>query len=263
MNGNRIRALILRHLFLYRRSLPRLMEIFYWPLLDLVVWGFITVYLNQFKSGLPSIVAFFIGALILWDILFRAQQGITISFLEEIWSRNLMNIFASPVKPGEFLAAIMTISLCKVGAVLIVSVLVAWAFYSFNLFILGISLIPFIFNLIIMGWSIGILTTAIIMRYGQEAEVMAWGMVFLFQPVSCVFYPVSVLPGFLEAIAQWIPSSHVFEGMRSVITDNSFPLKELIWASGLNALYLLAAILWFHYMYNVVKEKGILVRVGE
>ena len=263
MNGNRIRALILRHLFLYRRSLPRLMEIFYWPLLDLVVWGFITVYLNQFKSGLPSIVAFFIGALILWDILFRAQQGITISFLEEIWSRNLMNIFASPVKPGEFLAATMTISLCKVGAVLIVSVLVAWAFYSFNLFILGISLIPFIFNLIIMGWSIGILTTAIIMRYGQEAEVMAWGMVFLFQPVSCVFYPVSVLPGFLEAIAQWIPSSHVFEGMRSVITDNSFPLKELIWASGLNALYLLAAILWFHYMYNVVREKGILVRVGE
>ena len=263
MNSNRIHALILRHLFLYKRSLPRLMEIFYWPLLDLVVWGFITVYLGQFKSGLPSVVAFFIGALILWDILFRAQQGITISFLEEIWSRNLMNLFASPVKPSEFLAATMIISLFKVGAVLIVSVCLAWTFYSFNLFILGLSLIPFILNLIIMGWSIGILTTAVIMRYGQEAEVLAWGLVFIFQPVSCVFYPVSVLPGFLQAVAQIIPAAHVFEGMRAVIATEGFPLTELIWASGLNALFLLASILWFHYTYNVAKAKGILVRVGE
>tara|TARA_B100000315_G_scaffold260910_1_gene327207 strand:+ start:1659 stop:2378 length:720 start_codon:yes stop_codon:yes gene_type:complete len=238
------------------------MEIFYWPLLDLVVWGFITVYLSQFKSGLPSVVTFFIGALILWDILFRAQQGITISFLEEIWSRNLMNLFASPLKPGEFLAATMIISLCKVGAVLIVAVLVAWAFYSFNLFILGVSLIPFILNLIIMGWVIGILTTAIIMRYGQEAEVLAWGMVFIFQPVSCVFYPVAVLPMFLQSIAHWIPAAHVFEGMRDVITNNSFPLTELIWASGLNTLYLFASFFLFHHIYNVAKAKGILVRVG-
>ncbi len=239
------------------------MEIFYWPLLDLVVWGFITVYLGQFESGLPHIAAFFIGALILWDILFRAQQGITISFLEEIWSRNLMNLFASPLKPGEFLAATIIISFCKVVAVLIVSVFVAWAFYSFNLFVLGVSLIPFILNLIIMGWSIGILTTAIIMRYGQEAEVMAWGMVFIFQPVSCVFYPVSVLPGFLQTVAHVIPAAHVFEGMRAVITNDGFPLPELMWASGLNALYLLASILWFHHIYDVVKAKGILVRVGE
>jgi ABC-2 type transport system permease protein len=173
-----------------------------------------------------------------------------------------MNLFASPLKPGEFLAATMIISLSKVGAVLIVSVLVAWAFYSFNLFILGISLIPFILNLIIMGWVIGILTTAIIMRYGQEAEVLAWGMVFIFQPVSCVFYPISVLPGFLQTVAQLIPAAHVFEGMRDVITNSNFPLTELMWASGLNAIYLFAAILWFHYVYGVAKDKGILVRVG-
>ena len=263
MNSNRIRALIFRHLFLYRRSLPRLMEIFYWPLLDLVVWGFITLYLDRFKSGLPSVVAFFIGALILWDILFRAQQGITISFLEEVWSRNLMNLFASPVTPGEFLTATMTLSLCKVGAVLIVSVLVAWIFYSFNLFILGLSLIPFILNLIIMGWFIGILTTAIIMRYGQEAEVLAWGMVFIFQPVSCVFYPVNVLPDLLQVVAQLIPAAHVFEGMRAVITNNGFPFTELMWASGLNVLYIIGAIAWFHHTHAIVKIKGILVRVGE
>src|SRR5215467_13361424 len=160
-------ALVGRHLYLYRRSLPRIMEIFYWPFLDLVIWGFITVYLARFQSQIPGFVTFFLGALILWDILFRSQQGVTISFLEEIWSRNLMNLFASPLTPGEFLGATMALSVGKVLAVSCVTVLAAWVFYSFNVFVLGLSLIPFVLNLIITGWCIGVLTTGLIMRYGQ------------------------------------------------------------------------------------------------
>src|SRR5438034_6238597 len=133
MKLHRIVALLTRHLYLYRRSLPRLMEIFYWPFLDLVVWGFITVYLMRFQGQLPGVVTFFLGALILWDVLFRAQQGITISFLEEIWARNLMNLFASPLKTGEFLAATMILSVSKVLAVSCVTVLAALAFYSFKI----------------------------------------------------------------------------------------------------------------------------------
>ena len=117
MKVHRIYALVARHLYLYRRSLPRMMEIFYWPFLDLVIWGFITVYLMKFQGQIPGAVTFFLGALILWDVLFRAQQGITISFLEEIWARNLMNLFASPLKPNEFLAATMVMSALKVVAV--------------------------------------------------------------------------------------------------------------------------------------------------
>ena len=194
MKLHRITALIVRHLYLYRRSVPRLMEIFYWPFLDLVVWGFITVYLTRFQGQLPGVVTFFLGALILWDVLFRAQQGITISFLEEIWSRNLMNLFASPLKPSEFLAATMAMSVFKVAAVSLVMVGAAWLFYSYNVFIIGVALVPFVLNLILAGWIIGVLTTSLIMRFGQEAEVLAWGMVFLFQPISCVFYPLEVLP---------------------------------------------------------------------
>ncbi len=263
MKLHRIQALIVRHLFLYKRSLPRLMEIFYWPFLDLVVWGFITVYLMKFQGQLPGVVTFFLGALILWDVLFRAQQGITITFLEEIWARNLMNLFASPLKPSEFLAATMAISVFKVTAVSLVMAGAALAFYSYNIFMMGLALIPFVLNLIVTGWIIGVLTTSLIMRFGQEAEVLAWGMVFLFQPISCVFYPVDVLPSWLQVIAWANPAAHVFEGMRGVLTAGSLPLDHLAWAAGLNAGYFALIVAVFHWTFNLCKEQGTLVRVGE
>jgi ABC-2 type transport system permease protein len=263
MKLHRITALIVRHLYLYRRSVPRLMEIFYWPFLDLVVWGFITVYLTRFQGQLPGVVTFFLGALILWDVLFRAQQGITISFLEEIWSRNLMNLFASPLKPSEFLAATMAMSVFKVAAVSLVMVGAAWLFYSYNVFIIGVALVPFVLNLILAGWIIGVLTTSLIMRFGQEAEVLAWGMVFLFQPISCVFYPLEVLPKWLQAVAWANPAAHVFEGMRGVLNGGALPVQHLAWALGLNLLYLVLMIAWFHHTFNICKDRGLLVRVGE
>ena len=259
----RILALVNRHLMLYKRSPQRVMEIIYWPLLDLLVWGFITLYLARFREGLPAFVTFFLGALILWDILFRAQQGICISFLEEIWSRNLLNLFVSPLRTGEFLAATMLVSIIKVAGAAIMTVTLALLLYDFNLFIIGLSLIPFVFNLVAMGWAVGIFTTAIILRYGQEAEVLAWGLAFLFQPVSAVFYPISVLPPVLQAVARGIPAAHIFEGMRAVIETGSLPLDALAWAVGLNAVYLTAAILFFNFMFQVVRRKGLLVRTGE
>ena len=263
MNFGRVTALISRHLYLYRRSFPRLLEIFYWPLLDLVVWGFITMYLSQEGNELHGAVTFFLGALIFWDILFRAQQGVTISFLEEIWSRNLMNLFASPLTAGEFLAATMVISVFKVAAVSVIMAFSALFFYSYDVFIMGLTLIPFVFNLIAAGWIIGILTMSVIMRFGQQAEVLAWGLVFLFQPISCVFYPVSVLPNWLQPVALANPAAHVFEGMRDVLLHQIIPWEHLGWATGLNGLYLLLMIAIYQYTFSVCKENGMLVRVGE
>jgi ABC-2 type transport system permease protein len=255
--------LIARHLYLYKRSPPRIMEIFYWPFLDLVIWGFITVYLTRYQGSLPGVVTFFLGALILWDVLFRAQQGITISFLEELWARNLMNLFASPLTPNEFLAATMAMSMVKVAAVSLVMAVSAWLFYSYNVLLIGLALIPFVVNLIVTGWVIGVLTTSLIMRFGQEAEVLAWSMVFLFQPISCVFYPLEVLPSWLQAIAWANPATHIFEGMRVVINQGAFPSTHLAWALGLNVVGLVLVVGWFHYTFGVCKEKGLLVRVGE
>ena len=263
MKLHRILALLARHLYLYRRSLPRIMEIFYWPFLDLVIWGFITIYLARYQSQIPGFITFFLGALILWDILFRAQQGITISFLEELWARNLMNLFASPLKPSEFLAATMAMSIFKVTCVSIIMTLCALLFYSYNVFMIGLWLIPFIVNLVLTGWVIGVFTTSLIMRFGQEAEVLAWSMVFLFQPISCVFYPMDVLPSWLKPVAWANPAAHIFEGMRAVLGGEGNPSISLAWAVGLNGLLLVAAVGWFYRTFAYCKDQGLLVRIGE
>lgn len=263
MKIHRIAALVIRHLYLYKRSLPRLMEVFYWPFLDLVVWGFISIYLARFKGALPDFAAFLIGALILWDILFRSQQGLSVSFLEDMWARNLLNIFVSPASPIEYITALILVSVVKLALASTIMVLFAWLFYSFNIFLIGIALVPLIINLMVMGWAVGIITMALILRFGQEAEVLAWAVAFLFQPVSAVFYPVAVLPTFLQNIAKFIPSSHIFEGMRAVINNGGFPTHEIFWATGLNLAYIIASFIFFHWNFGVVKKKGLLAKVGE
>lgn len=263
MSPGRILALLSRHMYLYKRSFARLLEIFYWPFLDLVVWGFITIYLEKVGMQAHGAVTFFLGALILWDVLFRAQQGIAVSFLEEMWARNLMNLFASPLTVGEYLLATMIMSVLKVAAVGSLMMLFAWIFYSYDIFRMGLSLLPFILNLVMSGWIIGVLTTSIIMRFGQQAEVLAWGMVFLFQPISCVFYPIEVLPPVLQSIAWVVPPAHIFEGMRAVLTTGSVPVSHLLWATGLNFGFLVIIVAWFYHTFNVCKDRGMLVRVGE
>jgi len=258
----RVTALIRRHLYLYRRSLPRMTEIFFWPLLDLMLWGFVTLYLRNFRQDLPKFATFFLGALILWDILYRAQQGISVSFLEEVWSKHLLNLFVSPMRPSEFLAALMSISVFKLLMAGGVSALLAWLFFSFNLFVLGISLLPFVLNLMLMGWAIGIVTMASILRYGQEAEVMAWGLAFLVQPISAVFYPVSVLPAWIQPIALMVPASHIFEGMRAVVETGAIPVGSLLKATLLNLIYLGVAVYFFYHNLRIVKIKGLLMRSG-
>lgn len=239
------------------------MEIFYWPFLDLLLWGFISVYLIQFRKELPNFVAFLLGALILWDILFRAQQGISVSFLEDVWARNLLNVFASPLRPGEYIVSLMLVSAVKIMIAGVVMSLLAWIFYSFNIFLLGLSLIPFVLELVVFGWAIGIITTSLILRFGQQAEILAWGLALLFQPVSAVFYPVSVLPPVLQKIARFVPSSSIFEGMREIITRGGIPHSKLIWAMALNGLYILLAVFLFSMSFKVVKRKGLIVRLSE
>ena len=260
MKWYRVWAIFTRHFYLYKRSLARWMGIFYWPLVDVFVWGFITIYLQQY---LNQFVVAFLGALILWDILFRSQQGVSISFLEEVWSRNLLNLFVSPLRPIEFLIASMLMGLFMVTAATLASALLAWLFYSFNLLMLGFALLPFVLNLVAMGWAIGVVTTAIVLRFGQKAEVLAWGLTFFFQPISAVFYPVSVLPSWLQPAAMAVPATHVFEGMREILEQGTFPMDALLRATGLNALYLLAAFAFFYWIFGQVKQLGLLLKVGE
>jgi ABC-2 type transport system permease protein len=262
MNWRRVRALALRYTFLYTRSVPRVAEMFFWPVMDLLVWGMITVYLRPLEGKVPAAVTFLLGSMIFWDILYRAQQAVTISFLEDIWARNLLNIFVAPVRVGEFIAATYVVGFVKILITVgILAGLAAWL-YSWNLFQMGFALIPLFANLLLMGWAVGMVTTALIMRWGQSAEALAWGIPFLIQPVAAVFYPLSVLPRWLQPIALGIPATHVFEGMRQVLRGEGLSTHYLAWAFSLNLAYLVGAALFFRWMFNIARTKGLLAKLG-
>ena len=263
MNLARIGGLTLRYFYLYRGSFPRLIEQLYWPVVDLLVWGFVTIYLRQFEGALPNFLAFFLGGLILWDILFRSQVGVSVAYLEEVWSRNLLNLFVSPLRPAEFLGASMMIAIMRVGFTATVTLVLAWGFYGFNAFVMGGWLGLFMGSLILMGWAMGIFISALIMRFGQGAESLAWGLIFLVQPVAAVFYPVSVLPVPLQHVSQFLPAAHVFEGMRAVLDHGPAPTGHLAWAFALNVVYLGASLTFFYWTLAEAKREGRLLRVGE
>lgn len=263
MNLRRVWVLILRYVFIYRRSPVRLVEILFWPTMELLVWGYVTLFIQRAGQGeLPQLITFLIGAMIFWDILYRAQQGVTLSFLEDVWARNLLNVFCAPVRLSEYISATFLFGLLRVGVTLIFLTFLAWVLYHFNLFTLGFSLIPFIVNLLIFGLALGMTTTAMIMRYGQGAEALAWGVPFLIQPFAAVFYPVSVLPEGMRAMALAIPCTHVFEGMRDVIRSGTMSWHHLGWAMGLNAIYLGAAIWLLTRMFNLARDRGLLGKLG-
>jgi ABC-2 type transport system permease protein len=263
MTIQRVWVMVLRYVFIYRRSPIRLIEVLFWPTMSLLVWGFITIFIQRSaEGGLPRFITFLIGAMIGWDILFRAQQGVSLSFLEDVWARNLLNIFCAPVRLSEYVLATFLFGLLRVSVTLMVLCGLAWVLYHFNFFALGVALIPFIANLLVLGLSIGIITIAIILRYGHGAEPFAWALPFLLQPFSAVFYPVSVLPEVMQKVAWAIPCSYVFEGMREVIGAGTIPWDNLAWAAGLNLIYLAAAMSLLLHIFNVARDRGLLGKWG-
>jgi ABC-2 type transport system permease protein len=263
MTLQRIGVLVLRYILIYRRSPIRLLEVLFWPTISLLLWGFITIFIQRAAEGdLPRVITFLIGAMICWDILFRAQQGVALSFLEDIWARNLLNIFCAPVRLGEYVCATFLFGLLRVGVTLMFLCLLAWLLYHFNFFALGVALIPFIANLLMLGLTIGIVTMAVVLRYGHGAEPFAWALPFLLQPFSAVFYPVSVLPTAMQRVAWAIPSTYVFEGMRAVIGAGSMSWGHLAWAVGLNITYLAAAMALLMHMFAVARDRGLLGKWG-
>ena len=261
MNIHRVLALLLKHGFLMRRSVTRAMEILYWPVLDLLVWGYVSVYLMHQMGGGPNIVAYFLGGLIFWEVLFRSQQAITISFLEDVWARNLLNLFVSPLTPAEFILSTILLGVVKTAIGAAVMGLLAWMLYSFNIFTVGPALIAYFAGLLLLGWAVGIVTTALILRFGQSAEILAWGLAFLLQPFVCVFYPLSALPTVLQKIAWWIPATHVFEGMRVSLSGGALDPVRLAWAYGLDLIYLAAAGFLFHAMFEQARARGLLMKL--
>jgi ABC-2 type transport system permease protein len=260
----RIWGLMYRHLALYRRSWPRLLELAYWPILQMCIWGFTASFLRT-RMGNPAIMAgaALLGGVLLWEVTLRSQMGVSISFLEEIWSRNLGHLFVSPLRPYEMIAALVGMSVIRMLLGVMPAILLAWAFYAFNLFTLGPVLVLFFVNLMIMGWSVALAVVSLILRHGAGAEALAWGVTFGLAPFSAVFYPVSVLPRVMQPIALALPTTHVFEGMRGILLDGVVRWDHLAAAFGLNLVWLAAAALVFAWQFHQARVRGALVSMGE
>lgn len=256
-----VQALVLRYLFLFSRAPIRLAELLFWPLMHLLVWGNLTLYLQgRTDPGRPHEVTFLLGAVILWDVLFRSQQGVAIFFLEDVWSRNLLNIFAAPVRLFEYLVATYTVGLVRASITVTLLAVLTWALYAFDVFQFGVWLLPFMANLLIFGWALGMISTALILRFGPAAEALAWAIPFLIQPFAAVFYPVHSMPVWMQKIAWALPCTHVFEGMRTVLEKGRPEWSELLWATVLNVVLLALAGWLFVYVMKVARERGLITK---
>jgi ABC-2 type transport system permease protein len=259
----RVAAMMLRYWYLLRSSWPRLLDLVYWPTVQMLTWGFLQYYIATNAGFFARAGGTFIGAVLLWDILFRGQLGFSISFLEEMWSRNLGNLMMSPLRPFEFIAALMVMSVVRLAIGAVPVTLLAIAFFGFNLYALGLALVAFFFNLMLTSWAIGIFVSGLILRNGMGAESFAWSIMFLFMPLTCVYYPVTTLPVWLQPVAWALPPTYVFEGMRSLLIDKVFRPDLMLDALGLNLVLFAAGVAGFLALLRSARRHGSLMQTGE
>jgi ABC-2 type transport system permease protein len=260
---SRIFAMVLRYWYLLRSSWPRLLELIYWPAVQMLMWGFLQLYISENAGFFAKAGGTFIGAVLLWDILFRGQLGFSISFLEEMWARNMGNLMMSPLRPVEFICALMIMSIIRLAIGMVPVTLLAMGFFNFNLYGLGFALAIFFLNLILTSWAVGIFVSGIVLRNGMGAESMAWTIMFLLLPLTCVYYPVSILPDWLQVVAWLLPPTYVFEGMRALLIEHTFRADLMLWAFALNIAYFVAAIVGFLALLRSARTVGSLVQTGE
>lgn len=261
MKFHRISAIIMRHYYEAIHNFDRISDMIYWPVLDVIVWGFLTIYLSRSSFIGPTLVNFLLGATILWGVFFALHRDMAMGFLDELWSRNLLNLFSSPLSIWEYITGLVMINFVKMLVGFFAAALLAWAFYAFNIFPHAFQLLPYFVNLIFFGLALGIFITGLIFRYTTKVQVLAWSIPALLQPVSCVFYPLSTLPKFLQDIAWFLPTTHVFEGMREVLGSGIFSTSQFWWGFILNIIYMFLAILFFNMIFKISKDRGLIVKL--
>ncbi|MGH6715415.1 MAG: ABC transporter permease, partial [Bradyrhizobium sp.] len=240
-----------------------LLELLYWPALQIITWGFLQTYIAQNSNFFVRAGGTLIGAVILWDILFRGQLGFSISFLEEMWARNLGNLMMSPLKPIEFLLALMAMSLIRLAIGVFPMTLLALFLFHFNVYSLGLPLIALFCNLIFTSWSVGVFVSGLVLRNGLGAESIVWTLMFALMPLSCVYYPVRVLPHWLQYVSWSLPPTYVFEGMRALLMEHVFRTDLMVSALAINAVLLVASFSAFLALLRSARRQGSLLAGGE
>jgi ABC-2 type transport system permease protein len=260
MKWNRIEALVLKYFYNMRRNLDRVFEIFYFPAIGLFTWGFTTLYLEDVTES-SQFIAFFLSGFILWTLVQRAQSDLSTALLEDFWNRNIYNTFSSPLTNFELFFATSFYAVARSLVAFAFLFVLALVFYSFNVLsigVFGLALLSFI--LVLFGTAIGAFVSGLIYRFGQRIQVFAWSTILLLQPVSAVFYPRETLPGVFYDISLLVPTSYVFEGMRTAVESQLIPWTPIMHGMGLTLIYMAVGYIFFGQMIERSRKKGYLAQ---
>jgi ABC-2 type transport system permease protein len=269
MTGNatfslgRVGAMLLRYLYILKSSWPRSLELLYWPTLQVLIWGFMSQFFAQNSSYVARAFGVLLGAVMLWDLMFRSQLGLSISFLEEMWSRNLSNLFVTPLRAYEWVISLLAMSAIRTGIGIIPAALIAIPLYHYSIFDMGWALVAFVAVLMAMGWAMGLAVAGMILRHGMGAESLAWTVIFALAPVSCVYYPATILPHWLQPVAWSLPQTYIFEGMRAVLLNHAFRTDYFLIALALDGVYVAIGVAIFCAAFRNARHRGALIQMGE
>jgi len=259
----RVAAMVLRYLYLLRGSWPRVAELIYWPTMQVILWGFITQFFMTHSTWLAQAGGVLIAGVLLWDVLFRSQLGVAVSFLEEVWARNVGQLFVTPLQPYELMLSLAIMSLLRTLIGTVPAALLAIPLYAFSIFTLGVPLLAFFVVLIMFGWAMGLAVSGCIMRYGLGAESLAWLAIFALAPLAGIYYPIATLPHWLQPVAWALPMSYVFEGMRAVMFNHVFRSDLMLEGLALDGIYILLGGAAFLGFFRIARRRGLLLQMGE
>ena len=260
MNLRRTSAIVLRQVYLLKGSPARVVPLFAWVAIDIVLWGFITRYLSGIASPGVRIVPALLGAVLLWDFLTRVMQGVTMAFFEDVWSRNFLNIFATPLRISEYLSGLVATAVCTSLMGLLVMLAVASLAFGLSFLGYGIAVAPFLMVLFLSGIALGIFACGVVLRLGPASEWLIWPIPTLISPFVGVFYPISVLPGWMQAVSHVLAPAYVFEGMRQVVAGHAAPMDKLALGGALAVLYLALACAFFASVHRHAVRSGLIAR---
>ena len=257
---DRVAAVVRRHFYVTIHSPARVIELGFWPIIDLVLWGMITTFLMRAGAELPVPVSFFLGAVIMWDLVFRAKNAVAFSLLEEAHSRNLISMFASPITPTEYLAGAVAWGLVKVAWTWSMMTLLALGLFHFGVFRVGPELAVFAAILVVFGIALALVVIGCVLRFGYAADELTWALAGLVLPFSAVFYPVAALPGWARAIASVLPPPHIFEALRAALAGRDAAWGSVPLAAALSVAYLGLGFLFARAMFRGVLRRGSITR---
>ena len=263
MNFNRMYGLFLRHFYLITRSLPRILDLIYWPSIQITLWGFISNFFANHSTYYNGAVGVILTCAILYDFLFRTSIGFNMLFLEEIWSRNFTNLFIAPIKMSEIITSLIITALIRALIGLVPAIILTSPIFGISILDLGLPLFLLFLSLYIFGITLGLLVSAGLLRFGPSFENIAWSTMFLLAPFGCIYYPIETLPEIFQKIAYSLPLVYIFEEARNILINNTVNLENLYTALKLNVVYLLVAISLFYYSFSVARKKGTLINIGE